>query len=238
MTAHRSIVVTFLKVKKMPDITDWLPEFKVSAESDRDLMLYFVKTPLLDRVLSGDRWMVIGRKGTGKTAIYEYLRQGSPSVLKGFHTIALGFKDYPWPIQRLYKETMESEISSYQRSWAYLITVKALAGLIEAVEKSEKLPSDLAEAKSILKKLFGSPNPDLLEIIKSKLYRFKSLSLPGGEIDEASLTLGGLEFEDVAAHEDLQRKLRANAFQLLQYFDMLYKRHAAKPTIGHHRSIG
>ena len=79
----------------MPDIVDWLPEFKVSAESDRDLMRYFVKTPLIDRVLRGGRWMVIGRKGTGKTAIYEYLRQASSTEVDGNKTIALSFKDYP-----------------------------------------------------------------------------------------------------------------------------------------------
>lgn len=110
----------------MTDITEWMPEFKVSAESDRDLMRYFVKTPLLNRVLNGGRWMVIGRKGTGKTALYEYLRQASPAEVAGYRTIALSFKDYPWPIQRLYREAMESEISSYQRSWKYLIIVKCL----------------------------------------------------------------------------------------------------------------
>ena len=70
----------------MPDITTWFPEFKVSAESDRELMRYFVKTPLLGRILTEDRWMVIGRKGTGKTAIYEYLRQAVPSDLNGYTT--------------------------------------------------------------------------------------------------------------------------------------------------------
>ena len=211
---------------KMPDITDWLPEFKVSAESDRDLMRYFVKTPLLDRVLRGGRWMVIGRKGTGKTAIYEYLRQATPVELDGHKTIALSFKDYPWPIQRLYRESMESEISSYQRSWRYIIIVKCLAGLIEAMEKKGRLPSDIKNAKALLLKLFGRPDPDLLEIVKSKLFRLKSLNLPGAEIDEASLTLGGIEFDDVAQHEELQRQLRANAFQLLDYFDGIYRRYA------------
>lgn len=204
----------------MADITSWLPEFKVSAESDRELMRYFVKTPLLARVLEGDRWMVIGRKGTGKTAIYEYLRQGKPEDLNGYHTLALGFKDYPWPIQRLYKEAMESEISSYQRSWSYIIIVKALAGLIESYEgEGGKLPVELTDAKKLLAQLFGKPNPDLLEIIKSKLFRFKSVNLPGVELDDLSLNLGGLEFEDLAHHEDLQRRLRANAFQLLAYFE-------------------
>jgi hypothetical protein len=212
----------------MPDITDWLPEFKVSAESDRDLMRYFVKTPLLDRVLRGGRWMVIGRKGTGKTAIYEYLRQAGSSDLQGYKTIALSFKDYPWPIQRLYRESMESEISSYQRSWRYIVIVKCLAGLIETVEKREKLPADLKGAKQLLLKLFGKPDPDLLEIVKSKIFRLKSLNLPGADIDEASLTLGGIEFDDVAQHEELQRQLRANAFQLLEYFDGIYRRHATQ----------
>ncbi|MGB4347811.1 MAG: hypothetical protein WBJ21_15610 [Burkholderiaceae bacterium] len=210
----------------MPDITNWLPEFKVSAESDRDLMRYFVKTPLLERIIRGGRWMVIGRKGTGKTAIYEYLRQAVPDDLDGYRTIALSFKDYPWPIQRLYRESMESEISSYQRSWRYIIVVKCLAGLIDTMEKQGRLPKDLKEAKQLLQKLFGSPNPDLLEIVKSKIFRLKSLNLPGAEMDEASLTLGGIEFDDVAQHEELQRQLRANAFQLLDYFDGVYRRNA------------
>ena len=210
----------------MSDITDWLPEFKVSAESDRDLMRYFVKTPLLDRVLRGGRWMVIGRKGTGKTAIYEYLRQATPDELDGFKTIALSFKDYPWPIQHLYRESMESEISSYQRSWRYIIIVKCLASLIGTMSLKSKLSADLKQAKAVLEKLFGKPDPDLLEIVKSKLFRLKSLTLPGAEIDEASLTLGGIEFDDVAQHEELQRQLRSNAFQLLDYFDSVYRRHA------------
>ena len=157
----------------MSDITDWLPEFKVSAESDRDLMRYFVKTPLIDRVLHSGRWMVIGRKGTGKTAIYEYLRQATPSDLGDFRAIALSFKDYPWPIQRLYRESMESEISSYQRSWRYIIIVKCLAGLVDALEKQEKLPPDLRDAKQLLLKLFGKPDQGLLEIVKSKIFRLK-----------------------------------------------------------------
>jgi hypothetical protein len=210
----------------MPDIIDWLPEFKVSAESDRDLMRYFIKTPLLDRILHGGRWMVIGRKGMGKTAIYEYLRQAAPVELDGYKTIALSFKDYPWPIQRLYRESMESEISSYQRSWRYIIVVKCLAALIETMEGRGKLPADLKGAKEILLKLFGKPDPDLLEIVKSKIFRLKALNLPGAEIDEASLSLGGIEFEDVAQHEELQRQLRANAFQLLDYFDGVYRRYA------------
>lgn len=208
------------------DITAWFPEFKVSAESDLDLMRYFVRTPLLDRVLNQGRWMVIGRKGTGKTAVYEYLRQATPDQINGYATIPLSFRDYPWPIQKLFRETMEAEISSYQRSWRYLIFTRCLAALIASIEESKRLPAELARTKTLLASLYGNPNPSVLEIIKSKLFRFQSISLPGIEAEEASATLGGLEFEDVSADEELRRRLRANAFQLLDFFERTYRTHA------------
>lgn len=210
----------------MPDITTWFPEFKVSAESDQDLMRYFVKTPLLDRILNQGRWIIIGRKGTGKTAVYEYLRQANKDSINGFTAIPLSFREYPWPIQKLYREGMEAEISSYQRSWRYIVFAKCLASLIAAMEKDGKLPSDLSQAKNILTTIYGTPNPGVLEIIKSKLFRLKSLSLPGAEVGEAEISLGSVEFEDVAEDEALKRKLRANAFQLQEYFEKTYRAHA------------
>lgn len=203
----------------MVDIVDWMPEFKVSAESDRDLMRYFVKTPLIKRVVGGERWMIIGRKGTGKTALFEYLKQAKSSEIDGYATIALNFKDYPWPIQKLYREAMESEISSYQRSWRYVIIIKALAKLIEI--RGDNLNKELTGAKKLIASLYGSPTPGLIEIVKSKALGLKSFSLP--EIEAAGLSLGGIEFEEIAQHEDLKRTLRANAFQLLEHFERILK---------------
>src|SRR3989339_1365878 len=97
------------------DIRDWLPEFKVSAESDTELLNYFLKTRYVEDVLSGTKWLVMGRKGTGKTAIYEYFKNATPSILNGAYPLSLNFKDYPWPIHRLYKESMEGELTAYQK---------------------------------------------------------------------------------------------------------------------------
>ena len=203
----------------MQDITEWMPEFMVSAESDRDLMRYFVKTPLIKSVVRSGRWMVIGRKGTGKTALYEYLKQAPKAEIDGFNTIALNFKDYPWPIQKLYREAMESEISSYQRSWRYIIVVKALARLIES--RKDNLNADLKSAKKLIESLYGSPNPGLIEIVKAKVLGLKSFNLP--EIEAVGLSLGGIEFDEIAEHDELKRTLRANAFQLLDHFEKILK---------------
>jgi hypothetical protein len=55
----------------MKDIKDWLPEFEVSAETDTELQEYFLLTPELAKIVDSKYWLLLGRKGTGKTAIYK-----------------------------------------------------------------------------------------------------------------------------------------------------------------------
>lgn len=88
------------------DIRDWLPEFQVSAETNRDLQTYFFKLPAIKDIIESRAWLVLGRKGTGKTAIYEHLRRGKPANLNGFYSVCLNFSDYPWPAHQLYKDAM------------------------------------------------------------------------------------------------------------------------------------
>ena len=122
------------------DIKNWLPEFSVSAETDTELQDYFFDTPEVQKIVNSKNWLLLGRKGTGKTAIYKYLEQVKPSDINDYHVISLNFKDYPWPAHKLYKEALSGELSAYQKSWRYLFFVKLLSKLIEIKEsKSEKL---------------------------------------------------------------------------------------------------
>ncbi|HDS5101747.1 TPA: hypothetical protein QH131_004562, partial [Klebsiella pneumoniae subsp. pneumoniae] len=107
------------------DIKDWLPEFQVSAETDRDLQTYFFKLPAIKDIIESRAWLVLGRKGTGKTAIYEHIRRGNPENLNGYNSVCLNFSDYPWPAHQLYKDAMAGELSAYQKSWMYLFYIKA-----------------------------------------------------------------------------------------------------------------
>lgn len=202
------------------DIRDWLPEFKVSAESDAELLNYFLKTRYVEEVLSGTKWLVMGRKGTGKTAIYEYFKKSTPATLNGASPLSLNFKDYPWPIHKLYKESMEGELTAYQKSWHYLLVVQSLAEIIRITETSgEKVSGDLLKAKKYIAQLYGNPFPSIIDIIKSKLARIDGLSLPSLEAGDASLTTGEISFEEISADNALRIKLRTNAFTLLTYFE-------------------
>lgn len=205
------------------DVKDWFPEFQVSAETDTELQSYFFKLPQVKQILESQSWLVLGRKGVGKTAIYEHLKSSTPHTANGYNVLCLNFSDYPWPAHQLYKETLAGELSAYQKSWRYLFFVKALSKLIEIkISSGEPLSKDLKWAKKYIETIYGNPDPSLKEIIISKISRIGSIAGPDLEAGDISLNSGEISFEDVAENKQLQNKLRANAFTLLNYFEKIF----------------
>lgn len=209
------------------DVKNWLPEFQVAAETDEELGKYFFTVPEVNQLVDSRSWLVLGRKGTGKTAIYKHLETADRKNLKGYSVISLNFKDYPWPIHKLYKETLSGELSAYQKSWKYLFFVKALSKLIDQQEKDgRKLNGDLKWAKKYIEKIYGKPTPSILEVLMSKIARLDKIKAPGADLGEISMDGGELSFEKISEDKDLQTKLRSNAFTLLNYFENIFKANA------------
>lgn len=206
------------------DIKEWFPEFQVSAETDTDLQSYFFKLPEVQQIVISRSWLVLGRKGMGKTAIYEYFKRSSKETLNGYNAICINFSDYPWPAHQLYKESLSGELSAYQKSWRYLFFVKALSRLIEIkTDAKERLSKELKWAKSYIEKVYGSPDPSIMEVIFSKIARVSKVSGPGVDVDDFSFDTGEISFEDIAEDKKLQSRLRANAFTLLGFFEKIFK---------------
>jgi len=206
------------------DIKEWFPEFQVSAETDTDLQSYFFKLPEVQQITVSRSWLVLGRKGMGKTAIYEYLKRSSTKNLSGYNTICINFSDYPWPAHQLYKESLSGELSAYQKSWRYLFFVKAVSRLIEIkLAAGERLSRELKWAKDYIEKIYGNPNPSLTEVIFSKIGRLSKVSGPGVDVDDFSFEAGEVSFEDIAEDKKLQSKLRSNSFTLLGYFEKIFR---------------
>lgn len=205
------------------DIKEWFPEFQVSAETDTELQSYFFKLPQIQKIFDTKSWLVLGRKGVGKTAIYEYLKSTTPADANGYNVICLNFSDYPWPAHQLYKEALAGELSAYQKSWRYLFFTKALSRLIDIKrERKEKLSQELKWAGEYINKICGSPDPSLKEIIMSRISRVNKIAGPGVALDDLELSGGEISFEDVAENKQLQSKLRSNAFTLLGYFEKIF----------------
>ncbi|UCF84403.1 MAG: ATP-binding protein [Desulfobacteraceae bacterium] len=96
-----------------------------AAEDDIRLGLrrYFIKSDSFESIRDGFKYIVVGNRGTGKTAIFKYLAESQKS--SGSIVIELSPEDYSYEmLSSLLKKEAEGswgKQSSYSISWQYLI---------------------------------------------------------------------------------------------------------------------
>lgn len=159
----------------------------VAAEGDDSVLSYFLKTDAVDQISSGSRLVVLGRKGSGKTALVKYFSQSREGVI----TSSPSLRDYPWNLHSQRKNLGASEIESYVSSWRYLIAVEALSLLI--TQKGKKLGTDAQRAAhQFLTDNYGGTAPSLADILKPKQLKLSKASFSPSVMGNA---VGGVEFE-------------------------------------------
>lgn len=83
-----------------------------SAEDDDAVLSYFLKTDAVDKIERGDCYVVIGRKGSGKTALVKYFSDARNDYVSESPSL----RDYPWTLHSKRKNLGASEIESYVSS--------------------------------------------------------------------------------------------------------------------------
>jgi hypothetical protein len=99
----------------------------VAAENDDLLGEYFIRTTAYKRIVDQERFIVVGRKGTGKTAIYRELQQRAGASADC--AAGLEFSDYPWGAHQEVANTLAAPVERFTESWRFLILVE-LAKLV------------------------------------------------------------------------------------------------------------
>lgn len=132
----------------LDEIEDWKLDAKLEDNSR-----YFYHTKVVDRILKGKKLYVIGRKGTGKTAITENLITRSEN---DYFAQKLTFKNFPF--NKLYELEDKGYTSpnQYITLWKYLIYSTTCKMLVKDQsidntirDKLEKLfPEDISSALS------------------------------------------------------------------------------------------
>jgi len=79
----------------------------VGAEDDETLLDYFLSTPAVNQIESGKKMLVLGRKGSGKTALVRYF--GNKTSDDDIH-ISLRLGQYPWNVHAQ-RKTQAPQIS-------------------------------------------------------------------------------------------------------------------------------
>lgn len=156
------------------------------AEQDSGLMQYFVRTGNFERVVSEQKYLVIGRKGTGKSAIYKKVAE--EFVDRGYVVRKLDHEFVKWANENA--ETMREQSAQ----WKLVVYSQAFVALDEAGHCTTSLTRALAVRA---RELLGLKPPRLLGLDTSKAIgggalrirelamRIKAFSSPWG-----GLTLG------------------------------------------------
>ena len=132
----------------------------ISAEDD-DLKKYFVQTDIYRDIRAGKRQVVVGRKGSGKTALYRALQE-KPSRRT---VVGLTFQNYPWALHYKYESKLEDRHSRFVQSWRFLIFLEILKSVLSEPDRAGKYKgkeqrSALRAAEDFIKKNWGVLNFD------------------------------------------------------------------------------
>ncbi|WP_155864557.1 P-loop ATPase, Sll1717 family [Deinococcus ficus] len=136
----------------------------VDADNDRLLREAFEDHEAYKNVLNRSRFLVIGRKGTGKTAIYRKL-----ITLNSHDTFTYGFTfvDYPWHLHDIQTKMGVPEFEKYKHSWTYFILM-SLSKLILNYDQSIPASQEALDSSAILENFvldtYGSRDVDITRV--------------------------------------------------------------------------
>jgi hypothetical protein len=202
------------------DILDWIDVGPVSAERDENLVNYFFDGGVLKTVLESERhFLILGRKGAGKTAVFQYLQTKPVDCFNSADLLVpLSLVDYSWNAHALLARPEKTGSMAQRDSWRLVIAVECIRAIaLYCDEKSIKLSNEMSEALGTLEKVFAKPIPTWTELIAGKLFRLSKLRLPGGGLgSEGDFKVDGGEvsFEAVKADATLRERLSSNTEHL------------------------
>ncbi len=187
----------------------------IDADADQLLDDCFQDHEAYQRAWDHDRFIVIGRKGSGKTAIYR-------KILKheGYDHFAFGhtFEDYPWHHHDLQATLGVPEEARYTQSWKYLILLSASKVLLN-VDQTQPWHIDAHDDMQRLERFvtdsYGSRDPEVTQLFApGKTLRVNpTLAIPGVGV--------GLNLEQVPIDklpsivQEVNRTVAESVFNLL-----------------------
>lgn len=135
----------------------------VDADNDDLLLDCFEDHEAYIAAKAHERYLVIGRKGSGKTAIFRKLvSENTYNKLSRGHS----FSDYPWFHHDKQKKTGVPEAECFRYSWEYVILISLAKMIVESgldIQSDEALEA-ISRLETFLIDTYGSTSPALNRI--------------------------------------------------------------------------
>lgn len=164
------------------------------AEQDERLKEYFLKTRNYENARSGSKTIIIGRKGSGKSAIFTLLRDELEN--SGDLVIPITPDQYSWNALKDYQESGTLQLQAYTNAWKMTLLSAAVCKLNDA--KLAPKDSELVKYYQYMKDTYipstekSFINKNFIEKVKPLLNCVKSIKTQwiwyGSETSETSPT--------------------------------------------------
>ncbi len=165
-------------------------------------------------------FLILGRKGSGKTAIYKRLVEDrSDDVFPIGHS----FDDYPWSHHDLQAENGVPEERRYIHSWRYLILL-GLAKILLNHDQSQPWSDESEDAMSALEAFvvdsYGSRNPEFTQLFSpEKELRFRGrFGLKVVDVDVERVRVKDLPIHIQAVNSAMQDAIMAALNPSIRYY--------------------
>ncbi|MBC9935064.1 P-loop ATPase, Sll1717 family [Chitinophaga qingshengii] len=183
--------------------------WKLEAKQENNIR-YFFHIDESKKVLSGERFYVIGRKGSGKSAISEYiLNLPKVDIEKGYNifTEKLSFKNFPFNELYSLGNDKYTQPNQYITIWKYII----YSCICRLVVKNESIDS---EVRKVLEKLYP---PDPVKSLSRLIDKWTTKEF-GAQILG---TGGNIKVDQISSFQDLSWIEKTNILEdiIEQYID-------------------
>lgn len=164
-----------------------LESFGDIAAEDDSVLEYFLSTEAASLIESGRILLVLGRKGSGKTALVRHFTETKPKD----HGKPLSLRNYPWASHQDLTDKGASPSEAYVASWRLLIAIR-IASMVSELGRTKHTDSIVALQKFLMEN-FESLDPDTRTILsRGKLSTAQLTIAP----QVAGFALGSITFGD------------------------------------------
>jgi len=148
-------------MKQLADISKF---GAIDADNDDILLDSFEDHQAFETLMSFDRFLIIGRKGSGKTAIYKkLLTTREHDFFCWGHT----FADYPWHHHSLQARVGIPDYDKFTHSWKYLILLtvsKVILNYDYSLPFDQTSMEEMERIQRFIVDSYGTRDPDVTQI--------------------------------------------------------------------------
>lgn len=150
-----------------------IPTFGEVAAEDDAILEYFVQTDSVNTITNGIKFLILGRKGSGKTALFRYFNEKQPP---GSLSLALNLRGYPWSMHAKRNDPEAATAEQYEASWKYVIVTEFAQMVLSKMTSTSKWTEQAKALQSFFHQNYGGTDVTLEDILRPAALKLSKAS--------------------------------------------------------------